>query len=42
MEYSMQVDEFEIDNEPQSDEEIKRQLGWYLNPENAAIISHDD
>lgn len=39
MEYSMQVDEFEIDNEPQSDEEIRRRLGWYLVPFNAADIN---
>lgn len=30
-------------NEPVPEiEEIRRQLGWYLVPQNADIISHDD
>lgn len=44
MEYSMQAEEGldGISSDPQSDEEIRRQLGWYLVQENADIISHDD
>lgn len=39
MEYSMQADEFEIDADPQSDEEIRHQLGWFLVPFNASDIN---
>ncbi len=31
-----------IDSNPQSDEEIRRQLGWHLVPGNDDIIDHDD
>ena len=29
-----------IDSNPQSDEEIRRKLGWYLVPENSDNMNH--
>jgi hypothetical protein len=40
MEYPTQAEMDE--SEPQSDEEIRRQLGWHFYHENADIIEHDD
>jgi len=40
MAYQSQIDENESDETP--DEEIRRQLGWYLVPQNNDIVEHDD